>query len=337
MTDRTSKPSLQVEPAHGAGALWFAPALLTGSFLLVVVGLLWLLQRQSLPGEIWGLALMSAGLAVGMAWAMIALRRDIKARIRSEEALKIREMESRRLVEQLSLSNEDLEQFAYVASHDLQEPLHKVRSFTELLMKNHAACLDETGRDYLERMHGASVRMQQMIENLLDLSRVTTRAEPFKPVDLGKIFNDVVSDLEIVIKKQGAVVLTGKLPVIEADPSQMQQLFANLINNGLKYHGDEVKPVIRVYCEESEEYVRILMEDNGIGFEEKYTERIFLPFERLHGRGRYTGLGIGLAICRKIVRRHGGYITARSSPGQGSVFIVHLPREHPLSGIVETT
>jgi len=277
----------------------------------------------------WGLVLISSGLAAGMTWAMVALRRYFMARRRYENVLKAREEQFRFLVEELSASNEDLEQFAYVASHDLQEPLHKIQAFSQLLIKSHSKNLDDTGRDYLERVNSASMRMQQMIENLLELSRIATRAGKFEATDLNQTIQHVLSDLELPIKNSGAKIQIEQLPVVTADPAQMNQLLVNIVNNALKYRKQSVAPEIRIYAEidrDSGDNL-IFVQDNGIGFEAQYSERIFQPFERLHGRGQYDGLGIGLAIGRKILRRHGGSINAESTPGQGSVFIIRLPQD----------
>lgn len=237
----------------------------------------------------------------------------------------------------LERSNKELQDFAFIASHDLQEPLRKVRAFGSLLMEEHGGCLDGQGRDYLHRMMGATERMSEMIQSLLNYSRVATRAEVFQKVALTELVQEVVRDLESYIKKSGARVEVGKLPELKADRSQMERLFQNLIGNALKFHGQEA-PLIRIRAEPDVDtgikgiqvpQCRIFVEDNGIGFDEKYLDRIFTLFQRLHGRSEYEGAGMGLAICRKIVERHGGSITAKSKPGEGSTFIVTLPLEQP--------
>jgi len=238
-----------------------------------------------------------------------------------------REIEERKRVEaELQRSNIELEQFVYVASHDLQEPLRKVQAFGDRLGTKYASALDERGHDYLERMRGAARRMQEMINDLLALSRIAARAQPFVPVNLRQTADEAISDLEIRIERTGGRVEVGDLPTIEAEPTQMRQLLENLIGNGLKFHRDGVVPVVKVYGKVTDDdRCQIFVEDNGIGFDEKYLDRIFQPFQRLHGRSAYEGSGIGLAICRKIVERHGGSITARSAPGEGATFIVTLP------------
>jgi PAS domain S-box-containing protein len=225
----------------------------------------------------------------------------------------------------LEQSNRDLQEFAYIASHDLQEPLRKVLAFGDRLVNKYGDTLDETGKDYLKRMRDASQRMQTLINDLLTFSRVSTRAQPFARVDLNEIIEEVISNLENQIDRTQGKVEFGKLPVIEADPTQMYQLLQNLINNGLKFHQEEVTPVIRVSASNAHERCKLTVKDNGIGFDMQYLDRIFKPFQRLHGRQEYEGSGMGLAICRRIVERHSGEITAYSAPGEGSAFIITLP------------
>jgi signal transduction histidine kinase len=179
--------------------------------------------------------------------------------------------------------------------------------------------------DYLRRMRHSAKRMRTFIEDLLDYSRLSTKGESFSKVNLAELASDVVAELELRIEQTGGSVEVGELPEIEADPSQMRQLFLNLIGNALKFHSDD-KPLIRIHGQvQNPHSCQIFVEDNGIGFEEKYLDRMFMPFRRLHGRGTYEGSGMGLSICRKIVERHGGSITAKSSPGKGSTFIANLP------------
>jgi light-regulated signal transduction histidine kinase (bacteriophytochrome) len=174
--------------------------------------------------------------------------------------------------------------------------------------------------------------MQALINDLLTLSRVTTKAQPFVPVNLKEVVKDVLTDLEDHIKRTGGRVEVRNMPTIDADPTQMRQLFQNLIDNGLKFHLPEEKPIVKIRAKQMDEICQIIVEDNGIGFEEKYLERIFTVFQRLHGRGQYEGTGVGLPICRKIAERHGGTITAMSAPGQGSTFVVTLPLKRPDTG-----
>ncbi|MGC1393132.1 MAG: response regulator [Coleofasciculaceae cyanobacterium] len=240
---------------------------------------------------------------------------------------------------ELARSNSELQQFASIASHDLQEPLRKIQTFGNRLKDKYAEELTDQGRDYLERMQNAALRMQILIDDLLSLSRVTTKAQPFVTVNLNQITQDVLSDLEVRIQQCGECVTVSELPTIDADPVQMRQLLQNLISNALKfYHGTEPQ-AIKVYSQnlESEEipttdsstieWFQLIVEDNGIGFDEKYLDRIFNVFQRLHTRSEYEGTGMGLAICRKIAERHGGSITGKSTLGQGAKFIVTLPKQ----------
>jgi chemotaxis family two-component system sensor kinase Cph1 len=251
-------------------------------------------------------------------------------------ALKRAQDESEARAKELARSNRELDQFAAVASHDLSEPLRKIRAFGAILKDQYHRVLDDEGKDYLEKMQKAAERMQNMINALLSYSRLTTKAQPFTRVDLADSVREALSNLEILIQKTGGRIQLEDLPVLDGEPSQMMQLFQNLIGNGLKFHRKEDPPVIQVRAQmepPSEDPLhgqygpnwKIHVEDNGIGFDEKQLDRIFLPFERLHGRGAYEGAGMGLAICRKIVERHGGTITATSTPGAGSTFIVTLP------------
>ncbi|HZH74425.1 MAG TPA: ATP-binding protein [Archangium sp.] len=233
----------------------------------------------------------------------------------------------------LEQSNRELENFASVASHDLQEPLRKIQTFSARLKVLSGESLSAEGRDYLERMNNAATRMRKLIDDLLSYSRVSSKAQPFTRVKLEEIAREVLGDLEATLEQTGATVSVGELPVLDADPMQMRQLLQNLLSNALKFRRDGVAPAISLRCtvEPESRQCELRVEDNGIGFDEKYRERIFNVFQRLHGRSQYEGTGIGLAICRKIVERHGGNIQARSSPGQGSTFIVQLPlkQTHP--------
>jgi PAS domain S-box-containing protein len=227
----------------------------------------------------------------------------------------------------LEQSNRELENFASVASHDLQEPLRKIQTFSERLRVAYAEALGPEGRDHLERLNNAAARMRKLIDDLLSYSRIASKAHTFLLVDLTDTARGVLGDLETAIEESGATVTVGQLPSIEASPMQMRQLFQNLLSNALKFRRDGVAPVISLHATVDPEsrLCELRVEDNGIGFDEKYLDRIFNVFQRLHGRGKYEGTGIGLAICRKIAERHGGSIQARSTPGQGSTFIVTLP------------
>ena len=251
--------------------------------------------------------------------------RDISEQRRYEESL-------RHHARELKRSNQELEQFAFVASHDLQEPLRKIRSFGDRLVSRHGEDLDEKGRDYLMRMHGAAERMAALIQDLLAFSRITTRAKPLEPTDLGEVVLEVAGDLEERVRDSGGRVVVGGLPTVRADRTQMRQLFQNLVGNALKYHREDVPArvevtgrILRPDGPGDRATAEIRVRDNGIGFDPKYAERIFGVFERLHGRSAYEGTGIGLAICRKIVERHGGTLTAEATPGEGATFTITLP------------
>ncbi|MGE5224828.1 MAG: sensor histidine kinase, partial [Omnitrophica WOR_2 bacterium] len=249
----------------------------------------------------------------------VAVNQDITERKRAETGLKT-------YAAQLERSNRDLQDFAYIASHDLQEPLRKVRLFGERLKASTGPGLDEKGLDYINRMQNAAERMQKMIEDLLSYSRVTTRAQPHRKVDLSQVVAEVLSDLDIRIEQTHGQIEVGSLPVIEAEPLQMRQLFQNLIGNALKFHKRDAPPVVRVQSKTLPgNRVEITVEDNGIGIAKENIDMLFQLFRRLHGRSEYEGNGIGLSICRRIVERHNGTISARSEPGKGSTFIIILP------------
>jgi PAS domain S-box-containing protein len=235
-------------------------------------------------------------------------------------------------VKRLEFSNRELESFAFVASHDLQEPLRKLQVFGDLLMQKTG--LDEEDRDYLNRMRVSAERMSVLLNSLLEYSRVSTKIQPPGPVDLGHAVELALSNLEIRIAEAGGSVHVSSLPTIRGDKLQMVQLFQNLIGNAMKFHPEDREPRVRIYSRFKEngrsggrEHV-IFVQDNGTGFDPAYQDRIFLPFERLVTHGQYEGVGMGLAICKKIVERHGGTITARSTPGKGSTFIITLPERN---------
>ncbi|HZV05107.1 MAG TPA: ATP-binding protein [Gemmataceae bacterium] len=275
--------------------------------------------------------------AAGNLKGFLKITRDLTDRKEAEEALRASEEQLKALAQRLQRSNRELEQFASVAAHDLQEPLRKIEAFGDRLRAKCGDQLGEQGKDYLERMQGSAVRMRRLINDLLAFSRVTTKAKPFEPVDLSEIAQETLADLEGSIQQTKGRVEIGELSSVEADPLQMHQLLQNLIGNGLKFHKPEEPPVVKVTSRLVHEpgrahFCEITVEDNGIGFEEQYLDRIFQVFQRLHGRQEYEGTGIGLAICRKIVERHGGVITARSQPGRGAAFIVRLPIEQAKEG-----
>lgn len=234
---------------------------------------------------------------------------------------------------ELERSNRELEDFAYVSSHDLQEPLRKIQAFGNYIQDKESENLTEKGKDYLSRMLNAASRLQKLINDLLSYSRVSTKARPYESVNLDQVLQAVLSDLEILIQSKDAVVIAHDLATIQADYTQMRQLLQNLISNGLKFGKEDVRSEVIVsgnfYRKKGqqtpyENWFSLSVKDNGIGFDEKYKEKIFSIFQRLEGR-KYEGSGIGLSIVKRIVHRHGGDIEVSSEKGEGTAFIIHLP------------
>ncbi len=254
-----------------------------------------------------------------MATIRIAILTDITTQ---ENRLKFLEKK----VERLKSSNKDLEHFAYVASHDLREPLRKIIAFSERLNKKYAHALEGNGLVYLERMIDATQRMQMFIDDLLLFSRFSRDNSEKMDVDLNGILGGVLSDFEMLIEKDNARVETQKLPTIKGVKTQMTQLFQNLLSNALKFKNPNIPTHISITCMELKDEYQITISDNGIGFEDTDTERVFTLFQRLNGRSEYEGTGIGLAICKKIVENHGGTITAKGVPQKGAIFTIFLPK-----------
>ncbi len=256
------------------------------------------------------------------------------------------EQEVERVIAELRQSNKNLEQFAYVASHDLQEPLRKILAFGEVLHTQFGDMLGKDGNGLIDRMQSAAHRMETLIKGLLTFSRLTARQEPFERVSMQLIMSEVLSDLETTINEQKAVIDLTELPTVMGDALQIQQLFQNLLTNALKFSCPDQTPHIRIDCELmagraiqtlpgqvvaegdlNRSFYAISVTDNGIGFDEKYRLQIFTIFQRLHGRSRYQGTGIGLAVVQKVVENHKGYIHVRSQPGQGASFTIFWPQE----------
>lgn len=267
-----------------------------------------------------------------LAHAVDQLQVELVARQRVVEILRQRGEELNHLMRQLQQSNTDLQDFAFIASHDLQEPLRKIQAFGDRLVKNHASQLDQEGILYAERMSKSANRLQAMINALLSYSRINFQGEKFTPTDLNKVLEEVLSDLEITIRDSGGQVQVNPLPVIDADPVQIHHLLQNLVGNAIKFHRANTPPVVKVRVSAQDEtHVTLVVEDNGIGFNEKYLDRIFQPFQRLNSLEQFEGSGIGLAVSRKIVERHNGQISAISTPGEGSQFIVTIPlKQYPV-------
>lgn len=256
-----------------------------------------------------------------------------------EQQVQQRTQELQALIHDLERSNQNLQQFAYVASHDLQEPLRKIQSFGDMLKTQYATELGD-GVDHLQRMQSAASRMSVLIRDLLTFSRIATGQEIGEPVSLSDVVKRALADLDLLIEETGAVVRVNSLPTVQGDPSQLGQLFQNLLSNALKFRQEGTSPQILISCESvvatdlpasirptrpAAAYYRIDVSDNGIGFDEKYLNRIFQVFQRLNGRNQYAGTGVGLAICEKVAANHGGAITARSQPDQGATFSVYFP------------
>jgi signal transduction histidine kinase len=265
---------------------------------------------------------------------------DLQGMVMDITRQKTYESQLKQFTLELQRSNQDLEQFAYVASHDLQEPLRKIRAFGDRLTARYGQGLDAPGVDYINRMQSASARMQVLIEELLSFSRVSKPGIVVEKLNMNELVKEVLDDLDVQIRREGAELKVSKIPTIRGEHTQIKRLIQNLVSNAIKFHKPGHPPRIEISArtlrgsqvsEEFQfqamrpEYVKIDVKDNGIGFDEKHKEKIFNIFQRLHGRAEYEGTGIGLAICRKIVTNHGGMITANSKEGEGSEFIIILP------------
>ncbi|MGE5486313.1 MAG: ATP-binding protein [bacterium] len=250
-------------------------------------------------------------------WIIELVRRSREQLRRSEELYK-------RLSGELERSNAELEQFAYVASHDLQEPLRMVASYTELLAETYSGQLGPEADKYIAYAAGGARRMQALINDLLEFSRVGRRGEPLADVPIEDALRRALGNLATTLNETNAVIVHDPLPLVRGDLVQLAQVFQNLIGNGVKFRGPE-PPRIEIRAQRDRSEWRFSVRDNGIGFDPRYADRIFLLFQRLHGREQYRGTGIGLAVCRKIVERHGGRIWAESEPGRGSTFFFTLP------------
>jgi len=242
------------------------------------------------------------------------------------------------LNKELQRSNIELEQFAYVASHDLQEPLRKIRIFGKMVLEEHSSGLSDSGKDYLVRMVNAADRMHNLIEALLDFSRTATAHKDLEVRNINDLIDEVKKDLHDLIEEKNAEIEVSLIPELSVIPFQFKQMLFNVISNSLKYAKDDFPPLIKISAMTLKgektgqksaipgmDYCKLTVSDNGIGFEPQYKEKIFGLFQRLHGRNEYSGAGLGLAICRKIVKNHNGFISAESEPGKGTSIHIYIP------------
>ena len=263
----------------------------------------------------------------------------LRANASLQEVIEARvEAEAKRLeaLEELKRSNDELQQFAYVASHDLQEPLRMVSSFIQLLGKQYADQLDDRAREYIDFAKDGAIRMQRLIRDLLNYSRLNTCGGDFKPADSRIPLEIALSNLKTAIAESDAQVTVGQLPAVVADSNQLVQLFQNLIANGIKFTKDK-QPKIHIDAEKTDDFWRFKVKDNGIGIDEAQSEKVFSVFQRLHNRTEYPGTGIGLAVCKRIVERHGGKIWLESKPGEGAAFFFTLPAAQESDNWKEST
>ncbi|WP_461151264.1 sensor histidine kinase [Spirosoma pulveris] len=264
------------------------------------------------------------------------LEKELAHRQQTADKLMAYDSQLRGQIRQLEASNEELERFAFVASHDLQEPLRKIQSFSNLITERYANLFDADSMLFMSKIANSAERMSKLIKDLLNFSRISSHQEEFKVVSLHEVVQRILDDQELRIKGMDVKLEIGDLPIIEGIASQMDHLFNNLVSNALKFVRPGVRPLLRIQARvvDSEtypdliadrRYFEISIEDNGIGFDEKYVDHIFKVFQRLHGKSAFEGTGIGLAICKRVVMYHHGYITARSQPNEGATFVVVLP------------
>lgn len=287
---------------------------------------------------IFGLSLLTF-MALAISYRL--LEQELIYRQTTEDQLRDYEGQLKGQIRQLETSNEELERFAFVASHDLQEPLRKIQSFSNLITDRYGNLFDEDSMLFMRKISHSAERMSKLIKDLLNFSRISNHQENFRSVPLGDIIQRILDDQELRIKGLDVAVEVGNMPVIQAVASQMDHLFTNLISNALKFTRPGIQPILRIKARAvngddyagltaDRPYVEITIEDNGIGFDEKYLDHIFKVFQRLHGKTAFEGTGIGLAICKRVVMYHHGFITARSQPAQGATFVVVLPESQSL-------
>ncbi len=278
-----------------------------------------------------------------------SLEMEIKERKASEEKVKHLNRQLLENIASLEQANKDLDRFAFMASHDLQEPLRKIRMFSDRLALKYNDVMDEDGRTNIQRIHKAAERMQNLITDILTFSKISVDTPSFVDADMNGLIAEVLVDLDEEIKTKNGKVIVEKLPTLSVNPSLIKPLFHNLIGNALKYSKKDTTPVVKITSEVSSQlngkmnngispkYCRIYIQDNGIGFDQKYAEEIFGMFKRLHHNSEFQGTGIGLALCKKIVEQHNGYISARSKVNEGSTFIISLPLQHYTESVITTT
>lgn len=270
-----------------------------------------------------------------------SLENEVKDRIASEEKINHLNKQLLKNIEQLESTNKELDQFAFIASHDLQEPLRKIRTFSDRIAMQYSEKLDADGRLYLEKMQAACERMQNLINDILEFSKIAGTKDAFVYSDMNIILREVLSDMDLQIQEKKAKIKLEILPSLYIYPSLIKPLFANILHNALKYSKKDVIPEITISSNIEEQrfelrgprvkrYCRISIQDNGVGFEQKYAEQIFNMFKRLHGNSEYQGTGIGLAICKKIAEEHHAYIAAKGVPNEGAIFTISFPLEIPV-------
>lgn len=267
---------------------------------------------------------------------------EIRERKISEEKVKDLNRELLENIDRLESANKDLDRFAFMASHDLQEPLRKIRMFSDCLHSKYGDIFDESGKMYIDRIQHAAERMQELIKDILTFSKLSNEPESFVNTDLNEVLGEVLHDLNETVTEKNAKIIADPLPSMYVNPGLIRPLFHNLINNAIKYSKKDEIPVVKIRSEVTStngsskrtEYCRIFVEDNGIGFDQKYSEEIFDMFKRLHLNEEFEGTGIGLALCKKIVEKHNGYISVRSKVDEGSTFIVSLPVRHPVETVL---
>ena len=314
---------LMPEPFHSQHDGYIANYLRTGQAKIIGIGREVVGRRKD--GSTFPMELAISVFRLGPMRYFTGIVRDITERKQAETELL-------KTTQELARSNLDLEQFAYVASHDLQEPLRAVAGCVQILKKRYQGQLDSRADELIAHAVDGVSRMQTLIDDLLTYSRVGTRGKAFEQCDCNAVLNQALANLEAAIAESAAVVTRDQLPVLKADSAQMTQLFQNLLSNGIKFHSAE-HAKIHVGARRREGYWVFSVEDNGIGMEAEYFERIFVIFQRLHTRNEYAGTGIGLAICKKIVERHGGEIWVESEPGKGSKFSFSIPSQPSPHGV----